>query len=78
MCLNAQEIRNNAYPGDLNDLILELYENNQFKKLLGITNIEESTIYQEMKDVEYVLRFFTFFDNPNYFSGDIAMKMIKI
>ncbi len=73
--LNAQEIRNSAYPGDLNDLILTLSENSTFHKLLGVDDINESKIYQEMKDVEYVLRFFTFFENPNYFSGDIAWKM---
>lgn len=73
--LNAQEIRNSAYPGDLNDLILTLSENSTFHKLLGVDDINESKIYQEMKDVEYVLRFFTFFENPSYFSGDIAWKM---
>ena len=73
--LNAQEIRNSAYPGPLNDLILKLSENSIFQKLLGVLNKEESTIYQEMKDVEFVLRFFTFFENPNYFSGDISQKM---
>lgn len=75
--LNAQEIRNNAYPGDLNDLLLKLSEDIKFQKLLGIEVKEESTIYQEMKDVEYVLRFFTFFENPSYFSGDIARKMTR-
>lgn len=73
--LNAQEIRNSAYPGPLNDLILKLSGNAIFQKLLGILIKEESTIYQEMKDVEFVLRFFTFVENPSYFSGDISQKM---
>jgi len=73
--LNDQEIRNSAYPGPLNNLILKLSDNNTFQKLLGILNKEESTIYQEMKDVELVLRFFTFFENPSHFSGDISRKM---
>ena len=73
--LNAQEIRNSAYPGDLNDLIIKLSENPTFHKLLGVDIKNESKIYQEMKDVEYVLRFFTFFENPTYFSGDIDWKM---
>ena len=60
--LNAQEIRNSAYPGDLNDLIMKLSENSTFHKLLGVDDINESKIHQEMKDVEYVLRFFTFFE----------------
>jgi len=73
--LNDQEIRNSAYPGDLNDLTLRLSENPTFHKLLGVDDKNESKIYQEMKDVEYVLRFFTFFENPDYFSGDISWKM---
>ena len=73
--LNDQEIRNSAYPGPLNNLILKLSDNNKFQKLLGVLNKESSSIYQEMKDVEFVLRFFTFVENPNYFSGDISQKM---
>lgn len=73
--LNDQEIRNSAYPGPFNDLILKLSENSIFQKLLGISDKQESTIYQEMKDVELVLRFFTFVENPSYFSGDISRKM---
>ena len=73
--LNAQEIRNSAYPGPLNDLMLKLSENTIFQKLIGVLIKEESTIYQEMKDVEFILRFFTFVENPGYFSGDISQKM---
>ncbi len=73
--LNDQEIRNSAFPGDLNDLTLRLSVNPTFHKLLGVDDKNESKIYQEMKDVEYVLRFFTFFENPKYFSGDITWKM---
>ncbi len=73
--LNAQEIRNSAYPGPLNDLIVKLSKKTTFQKLLGVLIKEESTIYQEMKDVEFVLRFFTFVENPSYFSGDISQKM---
>ncbi len=73
--LNDQEIRNSAYPGPLNNLILKLSDNSIFQKLLGVLNKEESSIYQEMKDVEFVLRFFTFVETPSYFSGDISRKM---
>src|SRR5690606_20353372 len=58
--LNAQEIRNSAFPGPLNDLILKLSETPRFHKLLGITSKAKSAIYQEMRDAEFVLRFFTF------------------
>lgn len=50
-------------------------ENSIFQKLLGVLDKEESTIYQEMKDVEFVLRFFTFVENPSNFSGDTSQKM---
>jgi hypothetical protein len=42
--LNPQEIRNSAYPGELNDLVLELSEDKQFHKLLGIKNKNKSAI----------------------------------
>lgn len=73
--LNAQEIRNSAYPGSFNDLLMKLSEKSIFQKLLGILDKEESTIYREMKDAEFVLRFFTFVENPNLFSGDLKKKM---
>ncbi len=73
--LNDQEIRNSVYPGPLNDLILKLSEKSIFQKLLGILDKQESIIYQEMKDAELILRFFTFVENPSYFLGDISRKM---
>lgn len=61
--LNPQEIRNSAYTGPLNDLILKLSVNPNFHKLLRIKKTTTSSIYQEMRDAEFVLRFFTFKDN---------------
>ncbi|HEV2482986.1 MAG TPA: DUF262 domain-containing protein [Puia sp.] len=57
--LNSQEIRNSAFPGNLNDKIIELSENKQFHKMLGIKSKGTSKIYQEMKDAEMILRFFS-------------------
>ena len=57
--LNAQEIRNAAYTGPLNDLILEVSELPEFHSLLRIKDKEKSVIYQEMRDAELVLRFLT-------------------
>jgi hypothetical protein len=67
--LNAQEIRNSVYPGPLNELILDLSEEKQFHKMLGIKQKEKSAVSQEMRDAELVLRYFTFRDTWNDFSG---------
>ncbi|CAD7796749.1 hypothetical protein CHRY9390_00052 [Chryseobacterium aquaeductus] len=69
--LNAQEIRNSAFPGKLNDKILELSENRSFHKLLGIKSKTKSKIYQEMKDAELVLRFFALKDHWANYSGGL-------
>jgi hypothetical protein len=73
--LNPQEIRNNAYHGSLNDLIMELSEHRQFHLALGIKNKYKSKIYQEMRDAEFVLRFFTFKDDWEVFSGGVRRRM---
>lgn len=73
--LNPQEIRNSAYPGYLNDTILELSEDRSFHSLLGIKNKNRSTIYQEMRDAEFVLRYFTFRDNWYDFKGSMKRLM---
>lgn len=73
--LNAQEIRNSTYPGPLNDLILELSENKKFHRLLGIKNKSNSVIHQEMRDAEFVLRFFAFKDAWKTFSGGMMRQM---
>jgi len=73
--LNAQEIRNSTYPGSLNDLVLDLSQNPKFHHLLGIKNKEKSAIYREMKDAEFVLRYFTFKDNWQNFAGGMGLNM---
>jgi hypothetical protein len=75
VALNPQEIRNSTYPGPLNDLILELSENKKFHYLLGIKNKEKSALYKEMKDAEFVLRYLTFRDIWEDFSGGMKRNM---
>jgi len=73
--LNAQEIRNSAFPGPLNDLILELSVLPAFHKLLGIVNKHKSSMYQEMRDAELVLRFLTFRSSWKTFKGGMKRQM---
>lgn len=73
--LNPQEIRNSAYPGPLNDFILKISETKKFHQLLGVKNKEKSGIYKEMKDAELVLRYLTFKDKWQDFSGSIKRNM---
>lgn len=73
--LNAQEIRNSAFPGPLNKMIVEVSENPRFHKLLGIGTKATSSIYQEMRDAEFVLRYLTFRDNWDHFSGGMKRQM---
>jgi hypothetical protein len=73
--LNAQEIRNNAFAGPLNDLIMELAESREFQSLLNIKKKENSKIYQEMRDAELVLRFFAFRNDWETFNGGMKTWM---
>ncbi len=73
--LNPQEIRNSAYPGPLNDLILDLSENSKFHRLLHITRKDRSALYQEMRDAEFVLRYFAFKDSWKTFKGGMKRHM---
>lgn len=69
--LNAQEIRNSAFPGTLNDKIAELSESKYFHKLLGIKSKTNSRLYQEMQDAELVLRFFALKDTWKNYGGGL-------
>ena len=73
--LNAQEIRNIAFRGPLNDLTMELSEHPLFHRLLKIQNSETSTIHQHMRDAELVLRFLAFRDDWQEFDGSIKGHM---
>jgi hypothetical protein len=73
--LNPQEIRNSTWPGPLNDRILDLSEHNEFHALLGIRVKTKSAVYQEMRDAEFVLRYFTFKDNWATFKGGMKRQL---
>ncbi|MBX3751030.1 MAG: DUF262 domain-containing protein [Opitutaceae bacterium] len=56
--LRAQEIRNVAFSGQLNDLLIRLSRTPFLWRQMKIRN-EKSTSYRSMEDVEHVLRYFT-------------------
>jgi hypothetical protein len=77
--LNAQELRNAIYPGNFNDLILEIARDHLFTKIWDIPGYVESdpneyyenpkrqknTLYASMMDCQIVLRFFALRDAEN-------------
>lgn len=67
--LSAQEVRNCLYQSEFNQLLIELSENEQFKRSLGIEN-NDASVYQKMEDVELVLRFFAL-RSLDYFKGNL-------
>lgn len=68
--LNAQEIRNVAYAGPLNDRIIEIAENPFLHRQLKISS-RESAAYSDMSDVETVVRFFALSTNWRQFGGSL-------
>jgi hypothetical protein len=76
--LNPQEIRNAAFEGKFNDLLVSLSESNSFRKQFNLVNEkdrEKSKIYKEMNDVEYVLRYFTLRAKWENFNGNMRVSM---
>lgn len=72
--LKAQEVRNVAFDGPLNNLLFELSENEFMKKKLKITS-KKSASYRNMDDLELVLRFFTIHEGWESFSKRISVAM---
>ncbi|KAA2240319.1 DUF262 domain-containing protein [Chitinophaga agrisoli] len=72
--LLPQEIRNVAFMGPLNDLILELARHPFLRRQLKIIT-ENEKAYKEMTDAEYVLRFFTIREYWENFQGNINVAM---
>lgn len=72
--LNAQEIRNVAYRGPLNDLIYELAETPFLRAQFKVVP-PSSPAYRKMTDAEFVLRFFALTDRWRRFSGDIRLTL---
>ena len=72
--LNAQEIRNVAFRGGLNDSIYALSASPFLRKQLKIYN-DKSSAYREMSDAEFVLRFLALFHRYESFSGSLVTEM---
>lgn len=72
--LNAQEIRNVLYRGDLNDLIYRLAEEQFLRTQLKVKTTKSSP-YMRMTDAEWVLRFFCLSESWRSFEGDFRRSM---
>lgn len=71
--LNAQEIRNCVYQGNLNSLLFDVNRFSAWRKLFGDEN-ENS----RMLDLEFILRFFALSDNQTWMEegGNIVLKKL--
>lgn len=72
--LNAQEIRNVAFRGPLNEKIYELASISFLRAQLKIDS-EKSSAFREMTDAEFVLRFLTLRQSLEKFSGSLVQEM---
>ena len=72
--LFPQEIRNAAYRGPFNSLLIELSATPFLRQQLKIVKNNEPA-YLQMQDVEYVLRYFTMRSTWENFSGDYRRSM---
>lgn len=72
--LNAQEIRNVAYRGPLNDLIYSLAENSFLRSQFKVVP-PSSPAYRQMTDAEFVLRFFALSANWHDFKGELREEL---
>lgn len=71
--LNSQEIRNVAFRGALNDLLFELSADEFFNRIMKAT--PKSTVFREMTDVQFVLRYFTVKEYWSNFHGNMDKAM---
>ncbi|MBF5082574.1 DUF262 domain-containing protein [Quadrisphaera sp. INWT6] len=72
--LNAQEIRNVAYRGPLNDLIFELSESPFLREQFKVIP-PNSPAFRQMTDAEFVLRFFMLHAHWQTFRGDLRDEL---
>jgi hypothetical protein len=72
--LNAQEIRNVAFRGPLNDLIYDLAKLDFLRARLKIRD-NNSSPFKEMQDAEFVLRFLALHEVGGKFSGSLLKSM---
>ena len=66
MALNEQEIRNCAYRGAFCDLLVELEQDANWRRVRGTTEPERRFIEREM-----ILRYFAFSNRLNYYAGNL-------
>ncbi|WP_165971362.1 DUF262 domain-containing protein [Microbacterium oleivorans] len=71
--LNAQEIRNVAYGGPLNELVYHLAENEFLREQFKAH--PDTPMYRKMADAEYVVRFLALSEGWRRFSGDIRGEL---
>lgn len=69
--LTNQEIRNCIYSGELNDLLRSLVDNKKFRDLFGLSDESSYRFAYE----EFILRFFTFFDNYEDYYGNLSQYL---
>lgn len=78
--LNPQEVRNCIYRGKFNDLLINLSKQKLFRNSLGLPESDDEAkkikIYQQMDDVQLVLRFFILQDYEKI-SGNLKSSMNK-
>ena len=72
--LNAQEIRNVAYRGPLNDLIYALAENSFLRQQFKVVP-PSSPAFRQMTDAEFVLRFFALSTGWRAFTGGLREEL---
>lgn len=72
--LNAQEIRNVAYRGPLNDLVFNLAENTFLRQQFKVVP-PSSPNYRQMVDAEFVLRFFALSNTWQGFRGGLRESL---
>ena len=72
--LNAQEIRNVAYRGPLNDLIYELAEHPFLRQQFKVIP-PNSPAFRQMTDAEFVLRFFALSARWRSFRGELRAEL---
>jgi Uncharacterized conserved protein len=76
--LNAQEVRNVTFAGEFNDRLVEASTYLPFATLLGLSGKPEtSNLWQQMRDVELVLRYLTLTESWQDFSGSLGGAMNK-
>ncbi|MEY3673245.1 MAG: hypothetical protein RI904_2902 [Pseudomonadota bacterium] len=72
--LKDQEIRNVAYSGPLNDMLVELSASPFLRERLKIAN-DKSAAFRNMDDIEHVLRFLTLHDRWQATGGSLSEAM---